>query len=92
MNEDNKKSKLINTIIRILTVVIFLPLLTPLILLCLVCLCLPLLFCFLIVYLMYCHGILATLPWLTWPISIWLIALGLFGSGQMICDTFYRGN
>lgn len=89
----NEESKLINTIIRILMVVVFLPLLLPLILLCLVCLCLPLLFCMLIVYLMYCHGLLATWPWwLAWPFSIWLIALGLFGSGKMIFDTFYKGN
>ena len=88
MSEDNKESKLVNIIIRILMII----LVSPILLLVALCLAIPLLFCVVIVYLMYCHGLLATWPWLAWPFSIWLIALGLFGSGKMICDTFYRGN
>lgn len=88
MSRDSEKFKLINIIIHILMIIIA----SPILLLVALCLAIPLLFCVVIVYLMYCHGLLATWPWLTWPFSIWLIALGLFGTGQMICDTFYRGN
>ena len=77
-----------NIIIRILMII----LVSPILLLVALCLAIPLLFCVLIVYLMYCHGLLAAWPWLAWPFSIWLIALGLFGTVNMICDTFYRGN
>ena len=88
MSRDSEKLKLINIIIHILMIIIA----SPILLLVALCLAIPLLFCVVIVYLMYCHGILAIWPWLTWPFSIWLIALGLFGSGKMICDTFYGGN
>lgn len=92
MNNDGEGSKLVNNFVRVLVALLFLPLLLPLIVLCTVCLCLPLLFCVVIVYCIYCEGLFASIPWLAWPISIWLIALGLFGSGKMIFDTFYKGN
>ena len=88
MSSYSEKSKLINIIIHILMIIIV----SPALLLVALCLTIPLLFCVVIVYLMYCHGLLAIWPWLTWPFSIWLIALGLFGTGKMVCDTFYTGN
>ena len=88
MNNNCEESKLINTIIHILMIIIV----SPILLLVALCFAIPLLFCVVIVYLMYCHGLFAIWPWVTWPFSIWLIALGLFGSGQMICGTFYKGN
>ena len=93
MNEDNKKSKLVNIIIHGLMVLLFLPLLLPLILLCLASLCLPLCVSVALVYYkLYCEGLFVSVPWLAWPISIWVISIGLFGTITMIYDTFYRGN
>ena len=92
MSEDNEESKLINITIHVLMVLLFLPLLLPLIVLCLACLCLLLFASGALVYVIYCEGLFTSMPWLAWPISIWLIALGIFGTGKMICDTFYRGN
>ena len=84
----SEESKLINIFIRILMVI----LVSPILLLVALCLTIPLLFCAVIVYLMYYHGLFASMPWLTWPFSVWLIALGLFGTVKMTCDAFYRGN
>ena len=92
MSEDNKESKLVNIIIHVLMVLLFLPLLLPLIVLCLVCLCLPLFAGGALVYFIYCKGLFTSTPWMAWPISIWVISVGLFTTGKMICDTFYRGN
>lgn len=88
MSKNDEESKLINIIIHILMIIIV----SPILLLVALCLTIPLLFCVVIVYLMYCHGLLTIWPWLTWSLSIWLIALGLFGTIKMICDTFYAGN
>ena len=85
----NENSKLINIIINVLLVLLVLPLLTPLIVLCTACLCLPLLVSGALIYYIHYEGLFVSMPWLAWPISIWLIALGLFGSGIMIFDTFY---
>lgn len=82
MNNDWEESKLSNIIIHILMIIIV----SPILLLVALCLAIPLLFCALIVYLMYCHGLFASMPWLAWPISIWLIALGLFGTIKMTGD------
>lgn len=90
MNEDNEESATSDNIfIFILMVLLVLPLLTPLIVLCTACLCLPLLVSGALIYYIHYEGLFASMPWLAWPISIWLIALGLFGSGIMIFDTFY---
>lgn len=92
MSEDNEESKQVNIIIHVLMVLLFLPLLTPLIVLCLVCLCLPLFAGGALIYFIYCKGLFASIPLLAWPISIWIISVGLFGTGKIICDTFYKGN
>ena len=88
MKKNKEESKLINIIIHILMIIIV----SPILLLVALCFAIPLLFCIVIVYLMYCEGLFASTPWLTWPFSIWLIALGLFGTIKMTCDAFYKGN
>lgn len=95
MSSYDEESKLINIFNHILIILLGLPLLVlllPLIVLCLACLCLPLFVSGALVYFIYYEGLFSSMPWLAWPFSIWLIALGLFGTVKMICDTFYKGN
>ena len=91
----NEESKLINIFNHILMILLGLPLLvllSPFIVLCLACLCLPLFVSGALVYVIYCEGLFASMPWLSWPVSIWIISIGLFGTGKMLFDTSYRGN
>lgn len=83
---------MINIFIYILITLAVLPLLLPLIVLCLACLCLPLFISGALVYHIYCEGLFTGVPWLAWTISIWGVSIGLFGTIKIIFDTFYKGN
>ena len=92
MSKDEEKLNPINIFLYTLMIVSVLPLLLPLIVLCLACLCLPLFASGALVYIIYCEGLFASTPWVAWPFSIWIISIGLFWSSKIIFDTFYTGN